>query len=163
MRIQRKSMLHVMFWIGICFKAIDGVLETAGGVALLIVTKQYIRNLVLAVFRHELLEDPNDPIVHFVLKYLHGMSVDTQKFAAVYLLAHGLVKLGLAASIFSRKLWAYPLAAVVLSLLVIYQSIRFLSTHSILLLLLTLIDVGIIALIWPEYRRASARRKLPQT
>lgn len=159
MRVQRQDVYHVMFWVGMLFKAVDGVLETAGGVALLISSKQYISDTVQALFRHELLEDPNDLIAHFVLGLLHGMSVDTQRFAAVYLLAHGLIKLGIVTSILSRRLWAYPLAAVVLSLLVVYQSIRFTSTHSILLLLLTLVDVVIIALIWPEYQRASARKK----
>ena len=159
MRVQRQDVFHVMFWVGMLFKAVDGVLETAGGVALLISSKQYISDTVQALFRHELLEDPNDLTAHFVLGLLHGMSVDTQRFAAVYLLAHGLIKLGIVTSILSRRLWAYPLAAVVLSLLVVYQLLRFTSTHSILLLLLTLVDVVIIALIWPEYQRASARKK----
>ena len=140
------------------FKGIDGIIETIGGTALLIVDRQDIQHLVHAVLRHELLEDPNDPIANYLMHAAAGLSVNTKTFAALYLLVHGLVKLGLVTALWQRRLWAYPLAGVVLSLFVIYQGVRFTFTHSVVLLLVTAVDIAIIALLPGEYRRTLHRK-----
>jgi len=155
MNFHRAHVLHVMFWIGIAGKTIDGLLETLGGAALWMVDRQFVSDLVHGVFRHELFEHPNDLIANYVSGLVGGMSPGTQGFASLYLLVHGLIKLGLVAGIWSNRLWAYPLAGIVLSLLVVYQSVRLALSPSAILFVLTLVDVAIIALIWPEYKRLS--------
>ena len=140
----------------IFFKGIDGLLETLSGIVLVSVSSQTITHLVYRLFGSELLE-PDDFITHYLVSLLTHLSVSTQAFVSIFLLGHGLVKLGLAASIWFNKLWAYPVAGIVLSVLVVYQVIRFSSSDSVLLLLLTFIDIMIIAMLRPEYKRLIAK------
>jgi len=48
------------------------------------------------------------------------------------------------------------------SLIVSGQSVRPASSPSAILLVLTLVDIGMIVLIWPEYKRLSERDKQRQ-
>ncbi len=118
-------------------KGADGCLETMGGAILLFASRQNIRDVVHAVFHHELFEDPNDLVANYLVQLAAGLSVSTKTFAAIYLLVHGLVKLGLVTAIWRNRLWAYPLAGIILFLFAIYQLVRFTFTHSLVLLLLT--------------------------
>lgn len=58
----------------------------------------------------------------------------------------------LVAGLLREKLWAYPASIVVFGLFIFYQLARFRYTHSVELLLLTVLDVIIILLTWHEYR-----------
>ena len=158
MKLTRRYLLHIFFRIMIFFKGIDGIFETLGGIVLASVSSQTITNFVYGLFGSELLE-PDDFLTHYIVKLLTHLSVSTQTFAIIFLLGHGLVKFGLATAIWFNKLWAYPLAGVILSIFVIYQVTRFSSTHSILLLLLTFVDIIIIAMLRPEYKRLCALNK----
>ncbi len=144
---------HKVFWIGIALKTLNAVLEVAGGIVLLTLSRQSIVNSVYIVFRHELIQDPNDIPANFLLHEAENLSAGMKLFAIVYLLTHGLIKLGLIGAIWRSKLWAYPAAGAVFSLFVAYQMYRFAYTHSIIMLLLTILDLIIIALLFPEYGR----------
>lgn len=165
-KTRRHITLHAFFRVAILAKGIDGILETVGGAILLFVTRQDMRRFVRAILYHELLEDPNDPIATRIMKAVAHLTVNTKTFAAAYLLAHGVVKLGLATAIWRYKLWAYPLAGIVLSLFAVYQLGRFIFTHSIVLLLLTAVDIFVIAMLPREYKRLSKMKRTarpPQT
>ena len=58
-----------------------------------------------------------------------------------------------------EKLWAYPATFVVLSLFVAYQLHRFIYMHDPGLIVLSLLDVIVMALAWHEYRLV--KRHLP--
>ncbi len=147
------ELAHKAFWIGIIFKTVNAVLEVAGGIVLLSISRQSIVNLVYTIFQHELIQDPNDMLANFLLREAEDLSAGMKLFAIIYLLTHGLIKLVLVGAIWQSRLWAYPLAGVVFSLFVIYQMYRFVNTYSIVMLLLTIIDLIIIALLFPEYDR----------
>jgi uncharacterized membrane protein len=153
--LTRSKLAHRLFWIGIVFKAVNGVLEAVGGIVLLSISRQSIVNLVYTVFHEELVEDPTDWLAHFILREALNLSPAMKLFAVIYLLTHGLIKLVLVGAIWRRRLWAYPLAGAVFSLFVVYQVYRFTYTYSIVMLLLTVVDLVIIALLWPEYQRVS--------
>jgi uncharacterized membrane protein len=154
-RLTQSNLAHRLFWIGILFKAINGLLETASGVILLTIGNETIARVTYAVVRPELAEDPNDWIANQLLSSALHLSSDAKLFAIVYLLVHGIVKLVIVAAIWFSQLWAYWLAGIVFSLFVIYQMARFAVTHSILMLFLTAVDLVIIALLPPEHRRVS--------
>jgi uncharacterized membrane protein len=79
-------------------------------------------------------------------------------FASLYLLAHGLIKALLVAALWFDALWAYPLTMVVFGLFSVYQVHRFLHTHSVTLLLITVFDVLIIWLTAREYQEQKSIR-----
>jgi uncharacterized membrane protein len=154
-RLMGGELGHKVFWVGIFFKTVDAVLETAGGIALLTMSGQTVTRLAYAVFREELREDPNDLLANYLVVLSHHLSADAKTFAVLYLLIHGVTKLGLVSAIWLKKLWAYPLAGAVFALFALYQMIRFAYTRSPMMLLLTAVDVVIIVLLKPEYTRVS--------
>lgn len=151
--IKKDTALHDLFILGIVIKGIDGVLELIGGIILISIPSHSIASVVQSVFQHEIAQDPTDLIANFFIQLSQNLSISTLSFAAVYLIIHGSIKLGLFFGLWSKKLWVYPLAGVVLSLFVIYQLMRFLSSHSMLLLFLTLVDILILVLLGFEYKR----------
>src|SRR5664280_3759273 len=52
--------LDKVFEVGIVLKGLDGLLEIAGGVLLLLIKPQYLNQLASTLPQHELSEDPHD-------------------------------------------------------------------------------------------------------
>jgi uncharacterized membrane protein len=109
-------------------------------------------NFVLAVFHEELEGDPHDFVANLLIQAAQNFSVGTQLFISLYLLANGFTKAVLITGLLREKLVYYPAALVVFVLFVVYQVYRYSFTHSIWLLLLTLLDVVVIWLTWREYK-----------
>ena len=81
-------------------------------------------------------------------------------FGAVYLLAHGVVKVILVAALLKNQLWAYPWMIAFLGVFIGYQLYRLSFQPSVGLTALTIFDVVIAWLTYREYRKqlAVARR-----
>lgn len=141
-----------LFKISLLLKGLDSILEIIGGFLLLFVNSQSLNSLVRDIFQHELSEDPKDFVANYLIDLTH-FSKSAQLFGFLYLLSHGVIKLGLVAGLLKGKLWTYPLSIFVFVLFIIYQIYRFAFTHSVYLLLLTAFDILIIILIWLEYKR----------
>jgi uncharacterized membrane protein len=101
----------------------------------------------------ELSEDPKDLIANFLIKTAREFSVSTQLFGIVYLLSHGIIKIFLVASLWQRRLWAYPAAIIFFTAFCMYQMYRYYFTYSIWLIILTVLDIFVIALTSIEYHR----------
>jgi uncharacterized membrane protein len=106
----------------------------------------------LVEFVEELTEDPTDIVVRYMLQTAHDFSLSTQYFTSIYLLSHGVIKAFLIVGLLREKLWYYPVTIVVFVSFIVYQLYRFNHTHSIWLLLITLLDIIVIWLTWHEYR-----------
>jgi uncharacterized membrane protein len=154
-KLMQSKWAHRVFWIGIFFKALNGLVETGGGIILLIISNETMARWTYALVRPELAEDPNDWIANQILRAALDLSPDAKLFAILYLLIHGIVKLVIVGAIWFGQLWAYWLAGMVFSLFVVYQMERFVVTHSLGMLFLTAVDLVIIALLPPEHRRVS--------
>jgi uncharacterized membrane protein len=77
-------------------------------------------------------------------------------FAAVYLVWHGVVKVGLVIALLQKRFWAYPAALVAFGLFLVYQLSRYAQTRSAWLLVLSVVDVFVIVITWLEYKRLRA-------
>jgi uncharacterized membrane protein len=148
-----RKWFRLAFKAGVIVKGLDGILEIIAGIALFATSQAAIRQLIHRMTQGELLEDPHDFVANHLVDFFNQLSISTRHFAALYLLAYGVVKVGLATGLFFEKLWAFPAALVLLGLFILYQAYRFSETHSVVLALLTLFDMAIIILIWLEYRR----------
>ncbi len=147
------------FRISLWGKLIDGLLETAGGILLLIITPDQINHLARWLTEGELSEDPHDFIARHILKTAHHLTGASLVFGAAYLLAHGLVKIVLVIEVIRDHIWAYIGLIGVTALFVVYQTYRIAIKFSVSMLLLTLFDLLIIYLTQKEYRRNLARRQ----
>ena len=146
-------MIHLLFDISVIGKAVDGLLEIAGGLLLFFMNPEQLNWLVRAITQHELREDPHDVLAGFLVRSVQQLSTDTKVFASVFLLWHGAVKVGLVWALLRRQRWAYPLAIVGFGLFLAYQVYRYLHTRSVWLLALSILDVFVIVVTWLEYKR----------
>ncbi len=153
--------IHTLFDISVIAKGLDGLLEIAGGVLLLFVHPAQISGVVRALTQHEISEDPHDLVANLLIHSVHHLSSNTKLFAAIFLLWHGVVKVGLVLALLQKRRWAYPLAMGAFGLFVLYQLYRYANTHSIWLLALSVLDVAVVVLTWLEYRRLQGTRHGP--
>jgi uncharacterized membrane protein len=148
-----QNWLDRVFEIGIIGKGLNGAVELLGGLLLLFVTPNRIRHLAVSLTRVELSEDPNDFIATHLLHTTNGLTGNAVLFGAVYLLAHGAVKVALVVALLLNKLWAYPWMIVVLLVFIGYQLYRISLDPTAGLIALTLFDVVIVVLTWREFRQ----------
>jgi len=153
MELLSKNVLHRLFKISIFLKGLDSLLQIIGGIFLILVKPESINNIIQLIFHYELIEDPQDLIVNFFINLFSNLPAGTQLFGAIYLLSHGIIKLALIIGLWKKKLWTYIAAEIVFTLFIIYQVYRFAFTHSVFLILLTLLDAVVIILTWWEYKQ----------
>jgi uncharacterized membrane protein len=144
--------LHITFVISIILKGLYAMVEILGGL-LFLVSKSFLALGVWLLTFAELGEDPKDFVANYLIKAASELSVSSQRFIALYLLSHGIIKLFVIVGLFKQKLWAYPASIVVFSAFIIYQLYRYSHTHSLWLLVFTLFDAFVIYLTVHEYRR----------
>jgi uncharacterized membrane protein len=151
--------VRAAFRMSLVLKGAFALAEVAAGSLAYLVTPQFVLNLVQSITRTELTEDPRDFVGNHLLHAAQGMSVSGQRFAAFYLLGHGVVKLWLIIGLWRERLAYYPIAIGVFGLFIVYQMYRYSFTRSVLLLLITLVDVVVIWLVWMEYRNLRQIRR----
>ena len=153
--------VHVAFETSLTLKGAFALAEIAASIFAYVVTTQFLLDLVHAVTRTELTEDPRDFVANYLLHAAQDMSVSSQHFAAFYLFSHGAIKLWLIIGLWREKLGYYPAAIAVFGLFILYQIYRYSFTHSLSLLLITALDVVVIGLTWFEYQHF--QRMLPNS
>ena len=151
LKLKSRHLAHKAFQLGVALKGLDGLVETVGGIVLLTTGKPKIERLVRLLTQNELSEDPNDFVANLLIHTSQRLTTQTQHFAGFYLLGYGVIKLGLATCLLRGLRWSYPVALVILTLFVAYQLYRITHTHSVVLLLLTLLDSVIVLLIFREW------------
>lgn len=153
--------VHLAFQVSLWFKAIFALVEIAGGIAAFFVTREFLVEMAKLVTQGELIEDPHDFVANYLLHTVQHLSISTQHFTSYYLFSHGAIKLWVIVGLLRERLWYYPTALIVFALFILYQIYRFYFTHSPWLLMLTVVDVVVIALTWHEYQflRRTLQRK----
>lgn len=144
--------LHLAFRIALWVKGAFALGELASGTMFFFVGHDSLVDWVTAVTHGEIAEDPNDLVANFLRHSAHHLSAGSEHFIGIYLAAHGIVKLALVAGLLRTMLWMYPVAIAVFAGFVAYQLYRYAGSHSAWLLVLTAIDLVVIALTWHEYR-----------
>ncbi len=159
MPARRDAALRIAFRLSLVFKGIFSVLEIAAGVLAYFVSADAFVRLVVMLTQDELSEDPRDFVAGHLLTAANGLSIGSRHFAALYLLSHGAIKTFLVAGLLRERIWYYPVAIVAFAAFVAYQVLRFSHTHSAWVLVLTIVDLIVIALTWNEYRCLRGRAR----
>ena len=149
--IKSGSLLDQSFRFSLTVKGLHALLEMILGIAILEVNPQVMNRFALTLLNPELSEDSGDFVATHLLRAFQQLAAGGKHFASLYLLSHGLVKIVLVVALFRNKLWAYPTMIVALSAFVFYQGYRFILTHSLFMIFLTLFDLVVIVLTWLEY------------
>ena len=156
--MQRKSILHQSFEVGISLKGVGALFEIASGLLLWFVKPSQMNEIVRRLGENLLADAPHHPFAVQVLNASHRFADNGAEFASMYLLAHGVVKLVLVICLMLNKIWAYPLTIAVFTAFMVYQVHRFTHTHSWALIWLTVFDAVIVYLTWQEYQEQRAAR-----
>lgn len=149
----KSRITHHLFNISIIAKGFDGVLETIGGVLLFFISPDKIHSIVQRITQHELSKDHKDIVASYLLNSTSHLTKGVTMFAAMYLLWHGIVKIGLVAALLMKRRWAYPSAIAAFSIFLVYQLYRYSHTHAPELIALSILDLIVIILTWFEYKR----------
>ncbi len=154
MALSKRRAVHWLFDAAVILKAVNGVLEVAGGLILL-AKPGWVGPAVASWAVDLMLHHSANRIGKALAVWGYGLQAGTEQFASIYLMAHGVAKLFIAWGLIREKLWAFPVGLVVFGLLIAYQLYRYTHTHSNTLALLVLLDVAVCYLIWREwgYRR----------
>jgi uncharacterized membrane protein len=133
-------------------KGVAGIVEMIGGLLFLFIPQANLNTFVVLLTAPELAEDPTDQVALLLQRTVHELAADTKLFASGYLIIHGLIKVFLVAGLLRRRLWSYSVSLLFLMLFIVYQCYRFFFTHSLWLIVLTIIDLVVAFLIWREYQ-----------
>ena len=145
--------LHRLFVASVWIKGVAGIAETLAGLLIPFVTEKTVAALVVRLTAPELGEDPEEWHANYLAGALQHFAAHSKVFASIYLVVHGLIKIILVAGLlWGRRLWAYPASLWFLAAFIAYQMYRFTSTHSMWLVLLTVLDLVVAYLIWREYQ-----------
>lgn len=143
-----------LFRVAIAIKGLDGGLQLIGALIVALIPASTVTGFAHSIITRDLLGDPNGTLArHLQAAADQFAGGGTKTFAIVYLLAHGLIKLGLVLALARKIRPAYPIAAVVLTAFVVYELVRAVHTHSIALPFFAALDLVIIILVLREYRK----------
>lgn len=157
------DLLDKFYELGILIKGFDGLVELIGGVLLLTLSSGTILHITDSLTRSELGENPHDFLALHAQHIGQQLAQGHNGFAALFLLTHGAVKVGLVICLLLNKLWAYPLGLILLTLLLIYQVYQLVVGPGVGMVVLTVLDIIIIWLVWREWQKVKARGQDGQT
>ncbi len=153
-----QSLLHRLFTATLAVKGSLAAIEAAVGgwlwvsVRFPLAPDLPVEGSIAWLNQHELTQDPLDPMVQWTAEQAQNLAVAPDNFYYLYLVIHGLLKLGMVILLAWRVRWAYPAAMLVLGLFVTYQLYEFTQSHSLYLLMLCGFDMFMILLVGREYR-----------
>ncbi|MEN9626485.1 MAG: hypothetical protein RL557_813 [archaeon] len=132
-------------------KGIHAIIEILLGIILLILTKEFISNVIIALIEGRLAGDPNNFIAKYISQFGIDLSLSIKLFFAFYLISHGIVNLYLVYAIIKKPSFAYPISLVIFIGFLIYQTYDYFATSSLWMLVIILFDLLFIGLLFYEY------------
>ncbi|RKR73347.1 DUF2127 domain-containing protein [Frondihabitans australicus] len=146
------GLLHLVFRWGVVAKGVYGIGEVLAGILLTLVSPQALQGWATFLTQQRLSQDPDDALSLWLVDFVGGLTASAVTFAAVYLIVHGVVKIGLLLAVATHRYRIYPWAIGVLIAFIAYQSYELVVNFGWGLLALTIFDAIIVLLTWREYR-----------
>lgn len=153
-RVTRGFVLDWMFLVGVALKGLDGLVELLIGVPLLFISHVQLADMAADLGTSLITSDPDSLVAGILLHASTRLAAGSVVVGGIYLVVHGVVKLAIVIALARGSRRVYPWAVGVLALLTVVQVIDLVVAFSIGMLLLTLLDGVIIALIVREWRAA---------
>ncbi|MBB5153910.1 DUF2127 domain-containing protein [Saccharopolyspora phatthalungensis] len=141
-----------LFRIAVVLKGLDGAVQLIGGVLLIFVPPTIVTRFAHAVVTRDLLGPPTGALAgHFEVAAQHFVA-GGQTFLIIFLIAHGVIKVGLVVALLCKIMPMYPVAMTALGLFIIFELLRAVQTRSLVLPFFAALDVVIFVLVLKEYR-----------
>lgn len=142
------SLMHRTFRVSLFTKMAFGLAEIILGVVVLYVKPDDLAGILLW---QQNLSNGHSRLFHLT-GFMATALVTGKLVTAVYLLSHGFPKLLLGLALLRRKIWAYPIAIIILCGFILFQIFLVGYEHSIFMLGLSVIDAFIVLTVLKEFR-----------
>ena len=142
----------MLFRVAMLAKGIDGAVELVVALVLFVLPRADVPRLIGDAVIHDLLGPPDGALARHFVAGTAEFASGNRTFVLAYLVLHAVVKLALVVALLRRWRPAYPVAAAVLVLFVVYEVYRANLTGSHVVMVLAALDVVVVALVWREYR-----------
>ncbi|MBS0122771.1 DUF2127 domain-containing protein [Thetidibacter halocola] len=134
-----------------------GLTQLIGALGLWLAPESALPALVDWLTRHELAQDPVDPIALGLQHWAASLTLGSDQFYAIYLLGHGTLNFSVVVALLLSLPGAFRVSLIVLGSFIAYQVYSYGMAPDPALLVLTAIDLVVIVLVVLE-RRIGARR-----
>ncbi len=151
--ITADTLINIGFFGGLGLKALNAVVEIIGGFFMTFISHYWVNRFILMIALPELSEDPDDPLMNYLITFGQNFSSSSQHLVGAYMLLHGITKLVIIVLLLERKLWAFPVGVAVFGLFIIFELFSYIHGHSLIMLFIVIFDVIILAMIILEYQR----------
>jgi uncharacterized membrane protein len=160
---EKERTIYSFFEVLVFAKGAQGIFDLVASVIVYLIPLRAIVAIADHFTEDAIESDPDDFIANHIHDFAHNLSIGGKEFAALYLLLHGIIKLGLAIGLLSGKRAAYPIALVLMALLIVYQSYRIWLHYSPLLIAATIFDCSVFYIIAREFMivRKHEAKELP--
>ncbi|MEV5538022.1 DUF2127 domain-containing protein [Saccharopolyspora shandongensis] len=148
-----------LFRVAVLLKGLDGAVQLVAGVLLIFVSPSTITRLAHAVVTRDLLGPPAGPLAGHFEEALQHFAGGSRTFVITYLIAHGVIKIGLVIGLLRKIMPLYPVAMAALGLFVVFEVLRAVQTKSVVLPFFAALDVAIIVLVLREYLELRRRKQ----
>ncbi|MFI0465226.1 DUF2127 domain-containing protein [Saccharopolyspora sp. 5N102] len=155
----RTTLTDKLFRVAVLLKGLDGAVQLIAGVLLIFLSPNTITRLAHAVVTRDLLGPPAGPLAGHFEEALQHFAGGNRTFVITYLIAHGVIKIGLVIGLLGKIMPLYPVAMAALGLFVVFEVLRAVQTKSVVLPLFTVLDVAIIVLVLREYLELRRRNQ----
>ncbi len=143
----------VLFHVGLWWKTFYGILKIAASIGLFAfvgATFSDVFEKIFGVYMHSTSLSPDQTLAHGINIFA---ALPITNFLACYFLFWGIVEVFLSVCLLRRHLWAFPVSMIAISFFVLYQIVRYFSTHATLLLVSIVIDFLILYILHIEYKK----------
>lgn len=152
---KNRSVFHNAYLVAIAIKGFDGAVEMLLGIAVAIIGRRALYDFMIGYVAPELENHQRPHTAHFVRNSADGL-MHAHDFLIIYLLAHGILKLGIAIGLFrERTNWIFPVGSAVLVGFIGYMGMRLAVNWSYWLFAFMLFDCVTLALVLNEWRNHS--------
>jgi len=153
----RNPLLHRAFQVAIGIKGLDGLVEFMAGLIIALVGSQQVYRFAIWATAPEIARHPESHTAHAIRHGAYNFTLHSHRFVIIYLLAHGLLKIGLVINLFIEHLWIFPVSAVVLLAFIGFMGLKLAAHWSPWLFAFALFDTVTLALILNEWRMRTTR------
>jgi uncharacterized membrane protein len=146
-----ERLFHGLFLLSLAGKGALGLLQLATAALLAFGLLDRLPALAQRLVRAELAEDPNDFLAAKLLELAGRAPSADAGFYTIYFAAHGALHVLVVGALLMGAAWAYPAALAVLCAFVAYQMAEWMTVGGTMLLVLSAIDLAVIALTAREW------------
>ncbi|WP_238366625.1 DUF2127 domain-containing protein [Mesobacterium pallidum] len=155
--MRRDRLLELFFTLSLLGKGALGLTQLIGALGLWLAPASGLPRLIDWLTANELAQDPGDMVATHLRDWAAALSLQAEHFYIIYLLGHGALNFGVVLALLLRLPGAFTGSLVVLIGFVAYQAVTYVQTHDPALVVMTAIDVVVIALVLMEHRTKRSR------